>query len=197
MDFVNTVSTFLYLGTFILGLSSIIILIFYLFDKPNFFKRFNGLFKDLFGTYGLIFTFLIALISVIGSLFYSEIAKFPVCTFCWYERVFMYPLFLILSLGILTKDKGGFIKYVFLLSWTGFLISIYHYFVQVKHIFIIKGSTCSSAGVSCGSTYVLGLGFISIPLMAVVAFGSIILILSLRRRAFKSTKKLIKRKKKK
>jgi len=184
--FISVVSSVLYLCIFVLGVVSVAALVWFLFDKKKFFSRFNGFFRDVFGFYGLIIVFFISLASVVGSLFYSEIAKFPVCTFCWYERIFMYPLVFILGLGILIKDKG-FVKYVFLLSWVGFLISLYHYALQIKHIFVIAGSTCSSAGVNCGSTYVMGLGFITIPLMAVVAFGSIIVVLSLRRRALKKS----------
>ena len=42
----------------------------------------------------------IALLSTLGSLFFGEIMKLPPCTLCWYQRICMYPLVVILAVGI-------------------------------------------------------------------------------------------------
>ena len=75
--------------------------------------------------YILYLAFLQALIATLGSLFFSEILKFPPCVLCWYQRIAMYPLVLILAMGILKKDKN-LPLYVLPLSIIGMLIGVYH-----------------------------------------------------------------------
>jgi len=45
-------------------------------------------------------------VATLGSLFFSEIMSVPVCVLCWYQRIAMYPLVLILAIGLLPYDPG-------------------------------------------------------------------------------------------
>ena len=84
---------------------SAIIFITYLFSKLfsaklSIISNFNKLIYDN----SVVFSWAIATLATIGSLFYSEVSGFIPCTFCWYERIAMYPLVLILGIGILKKN---------------------------------------------------------------------------------------------
>jgi disulfide bond formation protein DsbB len=63
--------------------------------------------------------------SVFGSLYFSEVMNFAPCVLCWYQRILMYPLALILLVGIWKKDKNVD-SYVLPFSILGFLIALYH-----------------------------------------------------------------------
>ncbi|MCS0543365.1 disulfide bond formation protein B, partial [Aeromonas veronii] len=52
----------------------------------------------------LFIAFAAALISTLGSLYFSEIQKFVPCELCWYQRIFMYPLAIILGIAIFKKN---------------------------------------------------------------------------------------------
>ena len=51
---------------------------------------------------------LIALTATLGSLFFSEIMRFPPCVLCWYQRIAMYPLVLIFLVGAFQPAKATF-----------------------------------------------------------------------------------------
>ena len=114
--------------------------------------------------------YLQSLIATLGSLYFSEILKYTPCTLCWYQRIAMYPIVVLLLISILTKDKNVY-KYVLPLSITGTLISLYH---NLLYYNIIKDNIIPCAtGVSCTTRYVEYFGFITIPLLAFIAFNVI------------------------
>ena len=49
----------------------------------------------------------VALLATTGSLYFSEIAGFVPCTLCWYQRIAMYPLVVILAVGAARRDRGA------------------------------------------------------------------------------------------
>ena len=120
---------------------------------------------------GLILAWLMAIIAMSGSLFFSEIAKFEPCVLCWYQRILMYPLVLIIGLAILRKDKNV-LPYVLVISLMGLIIALYHYYVQVSGVEIVP---CSVSGysASCTQQFVLRYGYVSIVSMSATAFGLI------------------------
>ncbi len=124
----------------------------------------------------LQFTLLTATFATLGSLYFSEIAKLPPCVLCWYQRICMYPLVIILSVGIWKKDKA--VPYMVLpLSIIGFIIAIYH---NLLYYNIIPESLAPcTAGISCTTKQLELFGFLTIPLMSLVAFSVInILVLA-------------------
>ncbi|MBI2034293.1 MAG: disulfide bond formation protein B, partial [Candidatus Levybacteria bacterium] len=58
------------------------------------------------------------------SLYYSEVRHFAPCILCWYQRIMMYPLIIIIAVGILRKDKKLY-QYVLPMSIIGMLIAFY------------------------------------------------------------------------
>lgn len=112
-----------------------------------------------------------SIVAFLGSMYFSNILMYPPCVLCWYQRIAMYPLILILAAGILLKDKKIHI-YVLPLTLVGFVISVYHNLLYYK---IIPDTLAPcSTGVSCTTTYVEYFGFITIPLLALIAFTVIL-----------------------
>lgn len=111
-----------------------------------------------------------AVIATSSSLYFSEILHFPPCVLCWYQRIFMYPLVLIIAVGIIRKDKN-LPFYVLPLSLFGGAIAFYHYLLQ-RGIIPDKIAPCS-LGISCTTDYIEWLGFITIPFLSLIAFAVI------------------------
>jgi disulfide bond formation protein DsbB len=135
-------------------------------------KRITGLVRFL-QQYGAYLIFVTALSAMLGSLYYSEIRGFYPCTLCWYQRILMYPLTIIILVGIIKQDEY-LPSYVLPFSILGMFLSFYHYMLQLG--IITSSAGCSS--LSCSSRYVNYFGFVTIPLMALIAFVIINIITS-------------------
>lgn len=121
---------------------------------------------------------LTALLATVGSLFFSEIMHLPPCVLCWYQRIAIYPLVLIIGTGIVLRDIRMKI-YALPLCLVGLLISIYHNLLYYG--FIPESIAPCSEGVPCNAVQIEWLGFITIPLLGLGAFASIALCLLLHR----------------
>ncbi len=126
----------------------------------------DGLFNTL-GKSSRYIALLAAWIATCGSLYMSEVLGWIPCLLCWYQRILMYPLALILPVGILRRDKGLH-KYVLALSLPGACVSLYHYLVQ--KVPGMEALAPCKIGVPCTSDYLNWLGFITIPFLALTAF---------------------------
>jgi disulfide bond formation protein DsbB len=131
--------------------------------------------ETVWSQYGPYLAFGTALTAMLGSLYYSEIVGFVPCTLCWYQRILMYPLTLILLVGILKQDKGVF-DYVLPFSVLGIGVSTYHYLIQLG---VIPHSPACAVGIPCGLRYVNYFGVLTIPLMALTAFTIITVVTAL------------------
>lgn len=107
-----------------------------------------------------------ALIATIGSLYFSEILKYPPCILCWYQRITIYPLVLFLAVGIIRRSRD-IAYYVLPLSLTGWAISLYHNLLYYK--LIPESAAPCLAGVSCTTKFIEYFGFITIPFLSFVA----------------------------
>jgi len=120
----------------------------------------------------------IALSSMVGSLFFSEVMQLPPCALCWYQRIAMYPLVVIIPAGILLRDSR--VKYYALpLCLIGLAIAVYH---NLLYYGVIPETIAPCTdGVPCNAVQLEWLGFITIPLMGLAAFASIAVCLVLYR----------------
>lgn len=124
-----------------------------------------------------------ALIATLGSLFFSEVMQLTPCLLCWYQRIMMYPLVVILTVGILLRE-GRLKYYVLPLSMMGLALAIYH---NLLYYGIISESLAPcTAGISCTTRQIEWLGFITIPLLSLTAFSVITLCLLLYKRGDQS-----------
>ena len=122
---------------------------------------------------------LIASVSTLGSLFFSEIMEFPPCALCWYQRIFMFPLVIIFIVGLFPFDKS-IIKYALPLSIVGWGFAFYHYLLYSGYI--PETIQPCSQGVSCSETYLDLFGFFTIPMLSLISFSIIAALLFILRR---------------
>ena len=117
---------------------------------------------------------LAALLATGGSLWMSEVWGWIPCELCWYQRIFMYPLTIVLLVGILRGDRRTYLT-ALPLAIVGALISTYHYLIQTTDIF--PPPMCKN-GISCATDYINIVGplsFLKVPLFALTAFVIIII----------------------
>lgn len=122
----------------------------------------------------LFLCWLVVSVSALGSLFFSYVMEFPPCVLCWYQRIFLFPLVLILAVGLFPLDKKV-VKYALPLAIVGWLTAAYH---NLLYAGIIPESIqpCTQ-GVSCTDEYIDLLGFLSIPMLSLLSFTTIITLL--------------------
>lgn len=114
---------------------------------------------------------IVATIATAGSLFFSEVAGFAPCKLCWYQRIFMYPLPILLGISLFTEGQTVR-KYVLPLALIGFSIAVYHYALQMFPTIL----PCSDEVASCAAKQFAYFGYITIPMMSASAFFIIILL---------------------
>jgi disulfide bond formation protein DsbB len=118
-------------------------------------------------------SWIIALIATTGSLYFSTVLDLPPCSLCWWQRICMFPLVLIFGIGFIRKDSFC-LFYTTPLVWIGFIISLYHNLLYYG--LIEKALTACTAGVSCTSKQIEWFSFITIPLLALIAFALLTII---------------------
>lgn len=108
----------------------------------------------------------VALVATLGSLYLSEVVGFVPCVLCWYQRIAMYPLVVVLGVGMVRGDASVW-RYALPLAVIGAGIAAYHVTIQFQPALDV--GVCS-AGASCTGRYLNVFGFVSIPVMAGGAF---------------------------
>ena len=122
----------------------------------------------------LFLCWLLVSVSALGSLFFSYVMEFAPCVLCWYQRIFLFPLVLILAIGLFPFDKKV-VKYALPLAITGWLTAVYHNLLYAG--FIPKSIQPCSQGVSCTEEYIDLFGFLSIPMLSLLSFSTIVTLL--------------------
>ena len=118
--------------------------------------------------WNLLFTaWIVVTIATLGSLFFSEVADVPVCVLCWYQRIAMYPLVVILAIGLFPYDPGV-VRTAGALTGVGWLISLFHVLL-VAGIIQESVQPCVQ-GVPCSETHISLLGFLNIPILSLLTF---------------------------
>jgi len=127
--------------------------------------------------WNILFTaWLVSMIATLGSLFFSEVMMFPPCIMCWYQRICMYPLTVILLVALFPLDTKV-LKFGQPFVAIGLFFAVYQNLLYYK-ILPESVQPCSQ-GVSCTSDYINWFGFITIQLLSLVAFIVIALLLYL------------------
>ena len=125
----------------------------------------------------LTLAFLVAAVCMGGSLYFSEVADFPPCKLCWYQRYAMYPLVPILGVAAwrnITKLR----LFAMVLAAVGPLISTYHILVERG---IVKESGSCDPTNPCSLNWVPYNGYLTIPTMALSGFLLILTLLAVSR----------------
>jgi disulfide bond formation protein DsbB len=121
---------------------------------------------DALGASSRHIALLAAWIAMCGSLFFSEVLGWQPCVLCWYQRILMYPLAILLPIAIIRRDRGLHL-YILPFSIAGIGVSLYHYLL-IKTDWL-PPPACA-VGVPCTVDYLNWLGFINIPFLALTAF---------------------------
>jgi len=157
----------LVLNAFLLALGLL-----YLFKRLRGFEEADKRISEAFDFFTARFeelVFLLTSVSVLGSLYMSEVLEIPACEFCWYQRILIFPLPVILGVSLF-MDRDDVADYVISLAVLGLPVSIYHYIVQMSQL---STGSCSTA-VSCSSVQVQEFGFVTIPWMSLTLFLTVI-----------------------
>jgi len=121
---------------------------------------------DLLGASSRHIALFAAWVAISGSLFFSEVLGWRPCVLCWYQRILMYPLAIVLGIGIIRRDRGLHL-YVLPFSIAGMGVSLYHYLL-IKTDWL-PPPACA-VDVPCTVDYLNWFGFINIPFLALTAF---------------------------
>jgi disulfide bond formation protein DsbB len=138
--------------------------------------RWKQAFADAIGPHALVLGFLVAAISVSGSLYFSEAAHFTPCKLCWYQRIAMYPLVPLLGLAAWRRDDG-IRPYAATLAALGGVVSTYH--VLLERFPSLESGACDVAN-PCTIIWVRRFGYLTIPTMALSAFALVVTLMLTR-----------------
>jgi disulfide bond formation protein DsbB len=118
--------------------------------------------------------FVVALVSTVGSLWLSYGAHFTPCRLCWYQRIAMYPLSVILGIAAYRRDRDVRV-YAIPLALIGGAISIWH--ILIEHFPSLESSTSCDPANPCSLIWVKRFGYLTIPTMALSGFALIVTLL--------------------
>ena len=136
--------------------------------------------------WNLIFSaWVLSCIATAGSLFFSEVMSYPPCALCWYQRICMYPLAIVLLPAVMSFDKSV-LKFSTPLALIGWTISVYHNLVYYG--IVPESLSPCTQGVSCKAQFIQWAGFIDIPQLSFLAFTLILICLFLLKGAVQSEK---------
>ncbi|MFC6723357.1 disulfide bond formation protein B [Halobium palmae] len=108
---------------------------------------------------------LVAAVATLGSLSFSLVLGLNPCDLCWYQRILMYPLVVVLGVAAVDRDVTVW-RTVLPLSTFGALIAAYHVYLQVTP----TGVTCSFGGGCASVLYPMAGGLLTIPRLSLIAF---------------------------
>ena len=115
----------------------------------------------------VLLAWIVATVTTLGSLYYSEHAGFVPCELCWYQRIVMYPLVVVLGVAWIRRDaKVWMTALVFVVL--GAPLSLYHWLVERVPAFA-ESSSCSVTA-PCTTPWFEKLGFVTLAWMAMSSF---------------------------
>ena len=124
--------------------------------------------------YVLFAAWVLVTAATLGSLFFSEVMGVPVCVLCWYQRIAMYPLVVILAIGLFPFDPRV-VRYAFAFVVIGWLLSFYQ-LLLIAGVIPERMQPCVQ-GIPCSETHIQVLGFFNIPSLSLVTFSIVSLLL--------------------
>lgn len=119
------------------------------------------------GNFGLLGTFLVALVAS-GMTLYYESLGFEPCPLCWWQRIALYPEIVLLGMALWReKYRAAAVDFAIVLSILGAGVALYHHALQMLPG---SGLPCPATGVSCAQRIFFEFGYVTYPLMALSAF---------------------------
>jgi disulfide bond formation protein DsbB len=118
------------------------------------------------GPYARPFAFLVAAVCMSGSLYYSLGAHFTPCEMCWYQRICMYPLVIVLGVAAWKRERSARLI-GFILVGIGIVLSSYHWALERGWV---ESATACSRTVPCSVPWFTVGGFMTLAWMALSGF---------------------------
>lgn len=131
---------------------------------------------ETLGPSALWLALLVALTATLGSLYLSEVAHFVPCKLCWYQRIAMYPLAVLLPIAALRHDRRGAALYALPLTAIGALIAAYHIYIEINPD--AEPASCRATA-PCSVKWIEELGYVTIPVLSITAFAAVAALLAL------------------
>ena len=125
----------------------------------------------------LFVAWLVAAVATLGALFLGEVMSLPICVLCWYQRIAMYPLVVVLGVGAIRRDAGARLTGA-ILAGLGACVSIWH--LLVERYPNLESSACDPRN-PCSFKWVEEFGYLTIPGMALSGFALILVLLAAAR----------------
>lgn len=125
----------------------------------------------------LLLSWLIAAGATLGALFLGEVVGMTPCVLCWYQRIFMFPLALVLGMAAFLEDRRGAL-YGFWLAVCGLAVAVYHN-ALLAGVVPKSWTPCSAGGVSCTDQKLDILNGLQIPWLSLAAFFAVTLLLAI------------------
>ncbi|MCD6726252.1 MAG: disulfide bond formation protein B [Solirubrobacteraceae bacterium] len=174
-DWTDLVSTLLAAGAVVLQVTLGALLVLALLSlawRPA--RDFLADMRDLLGTRAIWLAWALALTATLGSLFFSEVSHFIPCRLCWYQRIAMYPLAVILLVAALRRSSREALLYAIAFPLVGGAVSIWHLYIEAN-----PGAESASCkiGAPCSTKWIDEFGYVTIPMLALSAFATIAVLL--------------------
>jgi disulfide bond formation protein DsbB len=118
-------------------------------------------------------TLAVAGVAMAGSLYFSESAGFVPCRLCWFQRIAMYPIAVVALIALIRRDRAAR-WYILPMAAIGAAISAYH--VMIEQGWVNDSESCAAFGPSCADVWFESFGFVTLAMMALAGFVSIIVL---------------------
>ena len=119
---------------------------------------------------------LVALTATLGALFLGEVMGVLPCVLCWYQRIAMFPLVIILAVGLMPFEERC-VRYALPLAVVGWIVALYHSLLYWG--VIPKDLVPCGEGASCTDVKAVLFGFVPVPLLSIAAFSLVVVFLSI------------------
>jgi disulfide bond formation protein DsbB len=123
----------------------------------------------------LLLAWLVALAATVGALFLGEVMGMTPCVLCWYQRIGMFPLALVLGIACYADDRRGAV-YALALAAAGMVVAGYHTLLVAG--LTPKAWVACGAAASCADENLAILGGVQIPWLSLAAFALIVGLLA-------------------
>lgn len=114
----------------------------------------------------LMAAWVLAIVASLSALFIGEVMGQAPCILCWYQRIAMFPLALILGIAMWRGDVGIW-RYALPIAGAGAIVALYHTLLYYQ--IVPEGIVPCGAGPSCVDAEMTIFG-LAIPALSLAAF---------------------------
>ena len=170
---IETINYWLALGT--VGMQIVTIALFLVFFLQKKFPDLRDI-ASLVAKWGLLKAFLLVTAGSGLTLFYSEILGILPCSWCWMQRVFLYPQIILFGLALYKRDKKV-ADYSIAMSTAGLVIALYQHYLQMGGNSVIPCPATADKAVDCAVRFLFEFNYITFPLMSASLFAFLIVVM--------------------